>query len=138
MPEENSRNREQGNSKVYVMVESLLWFGAAFIVSTYFNFLYHVLHDERKYMSWLLVGLALSVVILGQFVYLVFYLPYWLGLRKVKDWDRYCPRVIPIMTALAVAATVCFNVALWPVWGILTPVILFVVFMGYVIPLYVD
>ena len=61
--------------------------------------------------------------------YLAIYLPFIAGIEE--DWETYCPSIIPVMSVSGLATAVLTLVALWPVWGWLTPLILIVLFMGY-------
>ncbi|EEY66891.1 uncharacterized protein PITG_21841 [Phytophthora infestans T30-4] len=42
----------------------------------------------------------------------------------------YCPRMIPTATIVGVVATFCYICAFWPIWGLLTPGLLGLVFTG--------
>nr|XP_054765791.1 transmembrane protein 128-like [Lytechinus pictus] len=57
-------------------------------------------------------------------------------IRKINDWEKHCPCAIPIATcsvALGLYGKIFLNIALWPVYGFLTPVFLFTLFMGFVV-----
>ena len=62
---------------------------------------------------------------------LCFYLTVWLPhVQRIDlEWNVYCPRVIPTMSAVGVACGICLIRGLWPVWGLLTPFILGLFFM---------
>ncbi|EGZ27336.1 hypothetical protein PHYSODRAFT_477891 [Phytophthora sojae] len=42
----------------------------------------------------------------------------------------YCPRMIPTATIVGAVATFCYICAFWPVWGLLTPGLLGLFFIG--------
>jgi hypothetical protein len=70
------------------------------------------------------------------FVYLALYLGY---VKKIgqEQWETYCPWAIPTMTVTGLLTGLFFMIGMWPVWGVITPVILFVLFMGFMMPWYV-
>ncbi|KYO45756.1 transmembrane protein 128 isoform B [Alligator mississippiensis] len=37
---------------------------------------------------------------------------------RIEDYDAKYPVLIPVTTATFIAAAICFNIALWPVWSI--------------------
>ena len=56
---------------------------------------------------------------------LCFYLTVWLPhVQRIDlEWNVYCPRVIPTMTVLGLTCGFSLIRGLWPVWGLLTPLI---------------
>ena len=46
------------------------------------------------------------------------------------EWEDYSPRAIPAATAAAVTSLISFCVAFWPIWGILSIPLVFVLFLG--------
>lgn len=86
--------------------------------------------------SFLILRFALNLAIvclfsnIGIFLYLTVYLPYIL--KVTAPWDIYCPNMIPISTMLGVAFTLCFMLAFWPVWGILTPLYVAILLVGLI------
>lgn len=91
---------------------------------------------------WLLADEALAAYYRGYFnvaltctginlcitFYLAVYLPYIK--RMHLEWNVYCPRMIPTATVTGVVASFCFICAFWPVWGLFTPGILALFFIG--------
>lgn len=60
--------------------------------------------------------------------YLAVYLPY---IRRIHlEWSVYCPRMIPTATIVGVLAALAFVAAFWPVWGLFTPGLLGLFFIG--------
>jgi uncharacterized membrane protein YGL010W len=77
------------------------------------------------YLQAALVCTGINVCITA---YLAIYLPY---IKKMRlEWSVYCPRMIPAATVVGVLATICYICALWPVWGLLTPGLLALLFIG--------
>jgi hypothetical protein len=102
------------------------------------------------------VGLISIGIVLTIMLYLTVYLPRIA--RITVDWDVYDPRMIPAATAAGVASIVwyvhelsasgipssarkpvyccSFLIGLWPVYGLLTPAILAILFMGSIMSLH--
>ena len=55
---------------------------------------------------------------------------------SVMEWNVYCPRVIPTMTVLGLTCGFSLIRGLWPVWGLLTPLILGLVAMACLMSLH--
>jgi len=45
-------------------------------------------------------------------------------------WDIYCPGMIPSATALGIASLILSMLAFWPIWGLLTPLVIITLCMG--------
>ena len=60
-------------------------------------------------------------------VTVLLYLTVWLPvvMKNTIPWDIYCPRMIPAATLFGVMSIVFFMVAFWPLWGLLTPLVMF-------------
>eukprot|EP00743_Colponemidia_sp_Colp-15_P006506 GILK01007005.1.p1 GENE.GILK01007005.1~~GILK01007005.1.p1 ORF type:complete len:201 (+),score=26.18 GILK01007005.1:280-882(+) len=111
-----------------VKAHASFWVVAASSVIYYTNF-FRVIweHPNVNYLFFRLglMGLGINIAII---FYLSIYLPYIA--RVEEEWDIYCPRVIPVATVVGISNSICFSVALWPVWGWVTLIILAVLFMG--------
>ncbi|XP_032631664.1 transmembrane protein 128 isoform X2 [Chelonoidis abingdonii] len=84
----------------------------------------------QRLKSWCIVlGSCLLAASLAIAFYCIIYLEWYCG---IEDYDAQYPVLIPVTTATFIAAAVCFNIALWPVWSFLTPLLLFTQFMGVV------
>ncbi|KAJ6659419.1 hypothetical protein lerEdw1_019151 [Lerista edwardsae] len=84
---------------------------------------------SHSHSSWFVLGSCLLVVSLSVAFYCIIYLEWYCG---IEDYDASYPTLIPITTASFIAATICFNISLWPAWSFLTPLVLFTQFMGIV------
>jgi hypothetical protein len=64
---------------------------------------------------------------------IMLYLTLWLPLimRVTIPWEIYCPNMIPASTALGVSSYVLMMIAFWPVWGLLTPLLLTIMLIGF-------
>ena len=63
---------------------------------------------------------------------IMLYLTLWLPLvQKITiPWDIYCPNLIPISTFLGVTSLILFIIAFWPLFGILSPLVIVCLLMG--------
>ncbi|KAK6493807.1 transmembrane protein 128 [Huso huso] len=78
---------------------------------------------------WFKVERFLLLVSLSLAIFCIVYLEWFCG---IGDYDNEYPPLAPITTAVFIAASGSFNIALWPVWSFITPVILFTQFMEVV------
>mmetsp|Transcript_25524 Transcript_25524/g.51559 ORF Transcript_25524/g.51559 Transcript_25524/m.51559 type:complete len:113 (-) Transcript_25524:137-475(-) len=64
---------------------------------------------------------------------MLFYLAVWCaGVLGIEDpWEREHPKAIQVMAVVGFTTACLFFFAFWPVWGILTLVIQFVFFLGF-------
>lgn len=96
-----------------------------------------VIDDQPPFPSQHRTYLLLAMVCLGVIVvmiaYMTLYLPYVkkLDLNKTS-WNAYNSRLIPTTAAFMAAFTFTFMFALWPVYGLLTPVLQMVLFLGFI------
>ncbi|XP_064007524.1 transmembrane protein 128 [Pogoniulus pusillus] len=110
-------------------IHSAFWILASIAVTYYFDFLNTVKETIEADSWWFASGSCLLAACLSIALYCILYLEWYHG---IEDYDTQYPALIPITTATFIAAAVCFNVALWPVWTFMTPVLLFIQFMGVV------
>ncbi|XP_023781576.1 transmembrane protein 128 [Cyanistes caeruleus] len=110
-------------------IHSAFWILASIAVTYYFDFLKNIKETMQADSWWLSCGTCLLAACLSVAFYCILYLEWYCG---IQDYDEQYPALIPITTATFIAAAICFNVALWPVWSFFTPVLLFIQFMGVV------
>ncbi|XP_055988815.1 transmembrane protein 128 [Sorex fumeus] len=109
-------------------VHSGFWILASIGVTYYADF-FKTVKENIHTNSWILCGGALLLVSLSVAFYCILYLEWY---RGIEDYDAKYPTLIPITTATFIVSGLCFNVALWHVWSIFTPLLLFTQFMGIV------
>lgn len=51
-------------------------------------------------------------------------------LRKSVDLEKDLPQMVPLMALAGVANFISFVLAMWPVWGFLTPIYVIILFFG--------
>jgi hypothetical protein len=66
---------------------------------------------------------------MGIVLYLTLWLP--LVLKVTVPWDIYCPHLIPISTVLGLLVVFLLIVAFYPIYGMLTPLIMGILLMGF-------
>ncbi|RLN93174.1 hypothetical protein BBJ28_00009584 [Nothophytophthora sp. Chile5] len=109
-------------------LHALLWVAAAGLVAFATDFVRVIFTDPRVKRGFFNVALICTGVNLCITAYLAIYLPY---VKRIHlEWSVYCPRMIPAASAVGALATFCFICALWPVWGLLTPGLLALFFIG--------
>uniref|UniRef100_V9KWK8 Transmembrane protein 128-like protein n=1 Tax=Callorhinchus milii TaxID=7868 RepID=V9KWK8_CALMI len=110
-------------------VHSIFWILASVGVTYYVEFFTAIKTDYRIEGRWFLLGSSLLIISLVIALYCIFYLEWY---RGIGEYEQYNPTLVPSATASFIAAAVCFNIALWPIWSFFTPFILFTQFMGVV------
>ncbi|KAG8453501.1 hypothetical protein GDO86_000214 [Hymenochirus boettgeri] len=110
-------------------IHSVFWIVAAVSVTYYIGF-FDVVHEVlQQGCMWMLTGIMLLMICLSVALYCIIYLE---GQCGISDYDKQYPALVFITVSVFTAAAVCCNIALWSVWSVLTPVILFTQFMGVV------
>lgn len=112
-----------------VNFHSVFWILASAAVTYYTNFFAVIKASEHVQSWWFFLGSCLLAISLMIAFYCIIYLECLCG---VKDYDSQYPALVPSATAAFIAAAICFNIVLWPLWSFLTPFILFTQFMGTV------
>ncbi|KAM6077047.1 transmembrane protein 128 [Chlamydotis macqueenii] len=110
-------------------IHSAFWISASIAVTYYFDFLKTIKETIQADSWWFASGICLLTACLSVAFYCILYLEWYCG---IEDYDTRYPALIPITTATFIAAAICFNIALWPVWSFMTPLLLFIQFMGVV------
>jgi hypothetical protein len=117
---------------VWMMVSGYLIYRTNF-----FRELWENPHRVMFFFDLSMMGLGINMALL---LYMTIYLPY---VKRIPvdqlDYERDCPKLIPVLTIVGFVAffryahiiNFCsFILALWPVWGFLTPILMFILFMG--------
>lgn len=74
-------------------------------------------------------GVICFVANMGVVLYLTIWLP--LIMKITVPWEIYCPHLIPISTTLGLLSVLLFMIAFWPVFGMLSPLIITILLMGF-------
>uniref|UniRef100_A0ABM5FGJ0 Transmembrane protein 128 n=1 Tax=Pogona vitticeps TaxID=103695 RepID=A0ABM5FGJ0_9SAUR len=110
-------------------LHSAFWILASIATTYYAEFFKNVKEMILQENWWFMLGSFLLMISLSVAFYCILYLEWY---RGIKDYDARYPALIPVTTASFIVAAVCFNISLWPVWSFVTPLVLFVQFMGVV------
>ncbi|XP_021424305.1 transmembrane protein 128 isoform X1 [Oncorhynchus mykiss] len=106
---------------------SVFWIVSSVGLTYYFDFLRVLMENEDIKSWWFNLGVILLGICLSLATFCIVYLEWFKG---IKDYDQEYPAIAPITTAAFIAASCSLNIALWPVWSFLTPILLFTQFMG--------
>ncbi|RDD41987.1 Transmembrane protein 128 [Trichoplax sp. H2] len=127
---EAARQQSITRSTAWKTAESVIWLLAALGILRYTDFLLIVCYDPRINRLWLYAGAGFLVV----FSLIGCWLIIWYKIiLKIDDYQKRVPAAIPIATTSFILSFGCFTYALWPVWGILTPLLLFTLMMGVIV-----
>lgn len=108
---------------------SVFWLVASVAVTIYTDFFNILLHSDIINRWWLNVGVALLALCLSLALFCILYLDWF---RGISHYEQEFPALPAVTTAAFIAASCSMNMALWPLWSILTPLVLFTQFMGVV------
>ncbi|KAF4319271.1 hypothetical protein JM18_007463 [Phytophthora kernoviae] len=109
-------------------LHAFLWVSAAGLVAYGTDFFRVIFTDPRVQHGFFQVALICTGINICITTYLAIYLPY---IKRIQlEWSVYCPRMIPAATIVGVLAAFCYICALWPIWGLLTPGLLALFFIG--------
>ncbi|XP_072042050.1 transmembrane protein 128-like [Amphiura filiformis] len=111
-------------------LQTIFWILATFAIFYYTDFIDAIKVDPRVNRPWLYSGALLIGVNITIGFYLIVICSW---IRKIEDWEIHAPIAIPMATTTFIMGGLCVNIALWPVYGFLTPLMLFTVFMGFVV-----
>ncbi|XP_061778495.1 transmembrane protein 128 [Nerophis ophidion] len=128
---EDEKIKEDKDAKPLARINkhSVFWIVVSISVTYYVDFFGNILENDNIKSWWFNVGVLLLSICLGLAMFCIVYLE---GFRGIRHYDQEYPAIPPITTAAFIAASCSLNIALWPVWSFLTPLILFTQFMGVV------
>ncbi|KAI9101120.1 hypothetical protein DFS34DRAFT_457308 [Phlyctochytrium arcticum] len=116
-------------SKAIRYVESFAWIAAA-VAAAYYSDLRTSLQEYGYGVPYYLLFTSLSGWIF-VFLYLQFYVPYSTGTRPdLTKWETQAKHPVQVATAFGVTAAISSCFMLWPAYGFLTPLLVFLLFMG--------
>jgi hypothetical protein len=127
----DDRNSRSFSDRLSDKIVAAIWVVAAALLFRYTN-IWHVLFSSdspavHSLLILVMTGCGINTILMG---YLVLYLPYWKGLTDSSAWEVYCPRIIPTMTFIGVVSMLLLIRAVYPAWGFLSPLIVFVELLG--------
>lgn len=92
------------------------------------NFFRQVWENPSVNTFFLYVALTCIGFLVSVLLYITFIGPCML--RRSIELEVDLPALIPIMSIAGVAVFICSILAMWPVWGFLTPIYMLIVFFG--------
>ncbi|KAJ1405279.1 hypothetical protein B484DRAFT_457112 [Ochromonadaceae sp. CCMP2298] len=127
--ESSKKARAERIERISAKVHAVFWVAAALAVM-YFTDFWNVLYSEKIDRFTLNLAIMCFFVDAGIFLYLVAWLPFIL--KVTAPWEVFCPNMIPMATGFGVLFLVLFIVSFWPVWGMLTPLWVGILMIGFV------
>lgn len=121
------KHAPEKNKSSWINAHNVFWMVSAMAVFYYTDFYMALRYDPRVVKHYLYPGLCCLGASMSIALYLIGYYHYYLG---IADYENHSPYAVPLSTILFFIAMLCLCVALWPVWSVLTPFILFTLFMG--------
>lgn len=130
----NKKKRSETAEHIATKIQALAWVTVGGLVVYQTELPWKLVYEPKVHRAWI----TFAAACFGLNCVLCFYLTVWLPyVRRVFiEWSVYCPRVIPAMTVTGIACGFGLIRGLWPLWGLLTPVILAVTFMATLMSLH--
>lgn len=112
-------------------VDTICWLIGGFLTLYYSDIVNVLKIDPRIEANYFYASVTTSLIPFGICLYLIIWLS---GIKNVSsdDWDIQAPYAIPIATLFAVVSGLLWNITLWGVYRFMTPIILFLLMMGFV------
>ncbi|XP_069488063.1 transmembrane protein 128 [Ambystoma mexicanum] len=130
MTSESSEDEKKKNKPLpRVNTHSVFWILASVAATYYVEFFKVVKEHLQEGSLSLLCGGIFLIVSLSVAFYCIIYLEWFCG---IADYDSEYRALVPITISTFIVASICYNIAFWPVWSFLTPLLLFTQFMGVV------
>ena len=105
----------------------MCWIGLAALIVYKTNFARQLWENEN--ISELFMNLTL--VCLGINMSIMMYVTLIMPLRGLEPDIDKVPNLIPVLSLSGVLMPVFLTLAVWPIWGFLTPIYIFILCMGY-------
>lgn len=150
------KKRADRIERITAKLHALIWIAASAALILYTNIFHMALTDTRvnRYVSKTAfndssikrsihellillnshrISLHAGVICFAANMGVVLYLTIWLPLimKITVPWEIYCPHLIPISTTLGLLSVMLFMIAFWPVFGMLSPLIITILLMGF-------
>ncbi|XP_034095365.1 transmembrane protein 128 [Gymnodraco acuticeps] len=129
--DEDEKSQDEKDAKPLPRINrhSVFWIVASVAVTYYVDFFNNIIENDDIKSWWFNAGLGLLGTCLSLAMFCIMYLECYKG---INHYEQVYPAIPPVTTAAFIAASCSLNIALWPVWSFLTPLILFTQFMGVV------
>lgn len=125
----NKKDKAERIEKLVAKLHGLFWIGISALIIHYTDFFVLLVSDKINRWAFNLSIISLTVI-MSIFLYLGFWLP--VIMKNHIPWEVYCPNMIPIATGASVVWFISLIVTFWPVWGLLSPLLVGFLVMGVV------
>ena len=115
-------------TKVSDNLQALFWIFLAGLIIYKTNFFRQLWENEDING----VFMSLTLICLGLNLTLMFYVTAIRPLQGLDGDIESIPALIPIMTVVGVLLPIFLIMAIWPIWGFLSPIYIFIMTMGYI------
>jgi hypothetical protein len=123
--EASRRARRELAERISTKLHALFWLAAAAAVATWGG-LWAALTSDARAERWLLyLAAAAGSAAVSIGVYLVL----WVGSSGLA-WEVAAPWAVPSATAAGITALLCTIAGVWPIYGLLSPLVVGVAFLG--------
>lgn len=112
-------------------LQALFWVSLASLIIYKTNFFRQLWENEEISSMFLNLGL----VCIGLNCTILSYVTVVRPLKGLSDDLEECPNLVPVMAAAGVLTPILMTVAIWPVWGFLSPIYIFILSFGYIFAL---
>jgi hypothetical protein len=128
-PEEDKKKQAERIERITAKIHALFWVILSALICYYTDIITIITMDDGKVIR---SALNLAIICIMTNICIIFYLTIYLPffMRINTPWEIYCPRMIPASTALGVLSIISAIVAFWPLWGLLTPLVIMTLCMG--------
>ena len=107
-------------------IQAMFWMAIACLIIYKTNF-FRQLWENDDINSFFM---SLTLICLGLNLSLLFYVTTIRPLQGLSDDIEKIPSLIPIMTAVGVSMPIFLILSIWPIWGFLSPIYIFIMTMG--------
>ena len=127
--EEVKKRKADKLERISAKVHAIFWVVSAILLIKYTDVYNLVLYSEKVNR----IALNVAIVCFFSNMCIMLYLTFWLPLvqKVTTPWEIYCPNMIPTSTALGVTCVILLMISFWPVWGMLTPLIVTIMLLGF-------
>jgi len=108
--------------------QALFWIAVSCLIVYKTNFFRQLWENEDINQTFM----SLALICLGLNVSLLLYITAIRPLQGLDDNIESIPALIPVMTVVGILLPVFIVLAIWPIWGFLSPVYIFIMTMGYI------
>ena len=122
------KRRAERIENITEKVHAAFWVGISGLILYYTDLINKALYGDKLDRFSLNLGCICLVTNVCLMIYASVYLPY--VQTTPIPINLYSPRLVPIATALGVLCIVCFMCALWPLYGLLSPLLILIFTFG--------